>query len=115
MKHKHYDCIVAWAEGKNIQFKAFSHSEWEDVDMHGEEWYEHYTYRIKPEPQVCCGDYEKCWKACTPRGRWLAEKELRKEWVGLTNEEVLDILACNRGELVAIQKAQKLLKDKNTT
>jgi len=30
----------------------------------------------KPEPQVCCGDYEKCWKACTPRGRWLAEKEL---------------------------------------
>ena len=49
MKHKHYDMIVAWAEGKNIQFKAFSHSEWEDVDMHGEEWYEHYTYRIKPE------------------------------------------------------------------
>jgi hypothetical protein len=32
----------------------------------------------KPEPQVCCGDYEKCWKACTPRGRWLAEKELAK-------------------------------------
>jgi hypothetical protein len=30
------------------------------------------------EPQVCCGDYEKCWKACTPRGRWLAEKELAK-------------------------------------
>ena len=78
MKHKHYDCIVAWAEGKNIQFKAFSHSEWEDVDMHGEEWYEHYTYRIKPEPQVCCGDYEKCWKACTPRGRWLAEQEIVK-------------------------------------
>jgi hypothetical protein len=51
MKHKHYDCIVAWAEGKNIQSKAFSHSEWEDVDMHGEEWYEHYTYRIKPEPK----------------------------------------------------------------
>jgi hypothetical protein len=40
------------------------------------------------EPQVCCGDYEKCWKACTPRGRWLAEKELRKEWVGLTDEEI---------------------------
>jgi hypothetical protein len=32
----------------------------------------------KPEPQVCCGDYEKCIKACTPRGRWLAEKELVK-------------------------------------
>jgi len=91
MKHKHYDMIVAWASGKDIQFKAFSHSEWEDVDMTGLEWYEHYQYRIKPE------------------------QEPIKEWVGLTNEEVLDILACNRGELVAIQKAQKLLKEKNTT
>ena len=51
MKHKHYDMIVAWAEGKDIQVKAFSHSDWEDVDMNGEEWYEHYTYRIKPEPK----------------------------------------------------------------
>jgi hypothetical protein len=32
----------------------------------------------KPEERVCCGDYEKCWKACTPRGRWLAEQELAK-------------------------------------
>ena len=30
------------------------------------------------EAQVCCGDYEKCMKACTPRGRWLAKKELTK-------------------------------------
>lgn len=30
----------------------------------------------QPESQVCCGDYEKCMKACTPRGQWLAEKEL---------------------------------------
>ena len=51
MKHKHYDMIVAWAEGKDIQFKAFSHSDWEDVDMNGEEWYEHYQYRIKPMPK----------------------------------------------------------------
>jgi hypothetical protein len=49
MKHKHYDMIVAWADGAEIQVKAFSHSDWEDVDMNGEEWYEHYTYRIKPE------------------------------------------------------------------
>lgn len=52
MKHKHYDCIVAWAEGKDIQFRAFSDNDWEDVDMNGEEWYVHYTYRIKPEPDV---------------------------------------------------------------
>ena len=29
-------------------------------------------------PQVCCGDYEKCWRACTPRGEWLAKKKLFK-------------------------------------
>jgi len=91
MKHKHYDMIVAWASGKDIQFKAFSDSEWEDVDMHGEEWYEHYQYRIKPE------------------------QELRKEWVGLTDGEIQDILDCGRGEFIIIQKAQQLLKDKNTT
>ena len=34
--------------------------------------------RSKQEVGVCCGDYDKCWKACTPRGRWLAEKELSK-------------------------------------
>jgi hypothetical protein len=33
---------------------------------------------VQLEPQVCCGDYEKCMKACTPRGQWLAEKELAK-------------------------------------
>ena len=60
MKHKHYDCIVAWAEGKDIQFKAFSHSDWEDVDMTGEEWYEHYTYRIKPEPKPDVVKYLIC-------------------------------------------------------
>ena len=51
MKHKHYDMIVAWASGKDIQFKVFSDSVWEDVDMNGEEWYEDYAYRIKPEPK----------------------------------------------------------------
>jgi hypothetical protein len=30
------------------------------------------------EAQVCCGNYDKCIKACTPRGRWLAEQELAK-------------------------------------
>jgi len=78
------------------------------------------------EAQVCCGDYEKCMKACTPRGRWLAEKELatpepvcdkdpfyclsircqagkvckhtappRKGWVGLTDEEIKEVLGLN--------------------
>jgi hypothetical protein len=109
------------------------------------------------EPQVCCGDYEKCMKACTPRGRWLAENELaqpeqepvakhvcnlwinpetseyevdrcthpinevipvytappRKEWVGLTDDEIKGILDCGRGGLVDIKKAEQILKEKN--
>lgn len=48
MKHKHYDCIVAWAEGKEIQvrwnkgvwFKLID-SVWSDNDE--------IEYRIKPE------------------------------------------------------------------
>ena len=43
------------------------------------------------------------------------EQELRKEWVGLTDGEIQYILDCGRGEFIAIQKAQQLLKDKNTT
>ena len=37
-----------------------------------------------------------------------------KPWVGLTDDEVKDILDCRRGGLVDISKAQQLLKDKNT-
>ena len=39
----------------------------------------------------------------------------RKGWVGLTDDEIQDILDCNRGELIAIKKAEQRLKDKNTT
>jgi hypothetical protein len=51
MKHKHYDCIVAWADGAQIQRLSVIHNQWEDIDMNGQEWYEHYKYRIKPEPK----------------------------------------------------------------
>lgn len=52
MKHKHAEIIKAWADGAHIQVKVFNHGDWKDVDMNGEEWYEHSTYRIKPEPDV---------------------------------------------------------------
>jgi hypothetical protein len=29
------------------------------------------------EPQVCCGEYDTCLRACTPRGRYLAQPEER--------------------------------------
>ena len=37
----------------------------------------------------------------------------RKEWVGLTDDEIKGILDCGRGGLVDIKKAEQILKDKN--
>ena len=37
----------------------------------------------------------------------------RKEWVGLTDDEIKGILDCGRGGLVDIKKAEQILKEKN--
>jgi|GEM_PF-1924650 len=37
-----------------------------------------------------------------------------KEWVGLTDEEIKDIVDCGRTDYVNIKKAEQKLKDKNT-
>jgi hypothetical protein len=49
MKHKHYDCIVAWAEGKTIQNFNDNKGQWEDVSG-PPFWVNSFQYRIKPEP-----------------------------------------------------------------
>lgn len=38
--------------------------------------------------QLCCGDYESCKRACTPRGHFLAEKEMA-EAVGALRKQSL--------------------------
>jgi hypothetical protein len=48
-------------------------------ELQGKAWDSLRQALAQPEPQVCCGDYEKCVKSCTPKGRWLAEKEFTKE------------------------------------
>jgi hypothetical protein len=47
MKQKHYECIVAWAEGKTIQFESV-HGNWKDVPH--PIWDRCVNYRVKPEP-----------------------------------------------------------------
>ncbi len=37
----------------------------------------------------------------------------KKEWVGLTDEEIKDILDCGRGGLIDIKKTEQKLKEKN--
>lgn len=52
MKHKHYDCIVAWAEGKQIQFRFRKHPSdpWMELPKGGNHgWHEEIEYRVKPE------------------------------------------------------------------
>jgi len=47
-RHKHYDCIIAWAEGKEIQFyDKYYNRGWVDIDI--PTWFEDHQYRIKPE------------------------------------------------------------------
>ena len=50
MKHKHYDCIVEWAEGKTVQNFNDRRMCWEDItgDPY---WVNDFQYRIKPEPK----------------------------------------------------------------
>jgi len=48
MKHPHYECIVAWAECKTIQFKS-KLGEWRDVAY--PVWDNEVEYRVKPEPK----------------------------------------------------------------
>jgi hypothetical protein len=53
-KHKHYDVIVAWAEGKPIQFKSECGS-WKDFkgDIPSFMWFD--EWRVKPEKVKWCG------------------------------------------------------------
>jgi len=47
MKHKHYDIIMEWAKGKEIELYDGYHDTWHAID--NPTWYEDVAYRIKPE------------------------------------------------------------------
>jgi hypothetical protein len=49
MRHKHYDCIVAWAEGKTIEVLQVGSGRWLVNDE--PQWQTHVQYRIQPEPR----------------------------------------------------------------
>ena len=38
----------------------------------------------------------------------------QRTWVGLTDDEIKEVLDCGRGRLVDIKKAEQMLKEKNT-
>ena len=47
MKHKHYDLILAWANGAEIQY--YFYDKWSPVK--NPNWDNETEYRIKPEPK----------------------------------------------------------------
>ena len=63
------------------------------------------------DAQPCCGKYQTCWRACTPRGKFLAQRT----WVGLTDEDLdyLCHLAYTGDEEFALA-VQAKLRSKNT-
>ena len=50
MKHKHYECIVAWAEGKQIEVSDDNGKTWNLCTK--PTWFELSEYRIKKEPVI---------------------------------------------------------------
>jgi hypothetical protein len=50
-RRKHYDLILAWAEGKEIQYRCDSDEDWYDIQDVSPSWDEKIEYRIKPEPK----------------------------------------------------------------
>lgn len=52
MKHKHYACIVAWAEGKTVQYFSEEAKTWVDLKQRpAPGWVPEMQYRVKPEPK----------------------------------------------------------------
>ena len=68
----------------------------------------------EPDVGVCCQEFDKCLRSCTPRGQWIAHKAAQREWQGLTDEERTFIAweSNNGPECVAMTEAK--LKEKNT-
>lgn len=61
MRHKHADAIIAWADGKVVQFRENSSKDWQDIfPSQYPGWYLDYEYRPKPEEVVT---YTDTWNA----------------------------------------------------
>jgi len=42
------------------------------------------------DAQPCCGQYATCWRACTPRGKFIGQRDAQRK--PLTDEEIQDAL-----------------------
>ena len=61
----------------------------------------------------CCGEYTTCMRACTPRGRFLGARDAKREWVGLTDEEMQDLWD-RYAHMEMMRAIEAKLREKNT-
>jgi len=90
IRHKHYETIVAWASGKEIQYCW--EGKWRDYkELFSPCFTEAQTWRIKPEPEpdvvveLKAFDGE-AWISCDPNLRLIFDGETRK----LKRAEMID-------------------------
>ena len=82
-RHKHYETIVAWAEGKEIQH--FWNGLWLDWNADsGPGFYEDQEYRIKPEPKPDV--VEECFASVGSFQWYLYKPNLRLTFDGETGK-----------------------------
>jgi hypothetical protein len=74
------------------------------------------TPPAQPAPVPCCGKYETCTQACTPRGKFLGAREAaaQRPWLDLTDEQIKAIEAMALTKNMAIAMTMRTLKEKNT-
>lgn len=48
--HKHAECIKAWADGAEIEYRSMNYDNW--ISIKTPTWHDHFEYRIKPQPVI---------------------------------------------------------------
>jgi len=66
------------------------------------------------DAQICCGEYETCWSACTPRGKFFGQRDAQRTWVGLTDEEANQLWESTDSDWELMKRTEAKLKEKNT-
>lgn len=92
-RHKHYDAIVAFAEGKTIQFGLPRNGGWQDWGHpYCPGFYEGQEYRVKPAPvkyRNCLMQYkDTLWVAAIKPENYLEFERSRSfvKWLGSEQE-----------------------------
>ena len=66
------------------------------------------------DAKPCCGRYETCYRACTPRGKFLGQRDAQRPWVGIDWSEIPDEEFDRTAFTDGATWAERYLKEKNS-